>query len=93
MVSIYSSPCELSNTVTITTGGVPLGTCRVFFGPDLELPEKRYRRKSTATPKSAMVRNLPLRRTGMREERGLKAGGFDAFRGGYAKCILKSLPF
>lgn len=77
-----------SITVTITTGGFPDGTCASYGEEEeeLELNNSQYTATMVNSTKAAVLRRL-LR---IREfdDRGRNGGGFELFRGGYAKCIL-----
>lgn len=88
MLSVCVCPyAGASSVVTISTFGFPEG-CR-FDGP---FPEKIF--EAIHSPpmimraKTAIVLTRLLRRCGSFDARGLKGGGFDVLRGGYAKDIV-----
>src|SRR5690606_31558896 len=85
---LYSRPCSLLSTVTITTGGDPLGICFALLVGGLSDRPRTYRRKRKPSPISPSVLILPCRSAIMRDVLGRKGGGLELFRGGYAKCIL-----
>ena len=79
------------NTVTITTGGLPDGlwyaggACRLL--PPRWNSHTNVRKAKRARP---ICFNRRLRIVGRVLVRGRKGGGFEDFRGGYAKCIAGS---
>ena len=61
----------------------------MLCGALLETLRKRYTRAIMASPIRANVLALLLRIKGIFEVLGRKGGGFELFRGGYAKCMLE----
>jgi hypothetical protein len=88
MLSVCACPyAGASSVVTISTFGLPEG-CR-FDGPCLEkIFEAIHSPPIIMSAKTAIVLTRLLRRCGSFDARGLKGGGFDVLRGGYAKDIM-----
>lgn len=88
-ISKYPFPYLPSlNTVTITTGGLPDGLW--YAGGACRLRPLRWNSHSSvrnARPARTMVFKRLPRIVGRADVRGRKGGGFEDFRGGYAKCI------
>jgi hypothetical protein len=79
--------CDLSKTVTITTGGLPDGACS-WYGVSAFEPSNRYSSPTTPrTIKRAVLLRMRRRIGGICDERCPKGGGLEFLRGGYAKCM------